>query len=192
MFDGLRLAHWQADRRPDGILVLTLDRSDQGVNALSRAVLDELESMIERLQLELPKGIVIISGKDAGFIPGADIKGFEQIAAKGLVEDWIEDELGIRYAELVLGRGTGLPSVRLKADFKAVSHLGDPVALTLAVERIGNSSLTLNLRCDAADGREMRVNVRQVIVTTSLVTHQAIDIPPDLRTAVARFAQVVH
>ncbi len=89
MFDGLRLAHWQATRRPDGILVLTLDRSDQGVNALSRGVLDELESMLERIQLELPKGIVIISGKDAGFIPGADIKGFEAIAAKGLVEDWI-------------------------------------------------------------------------------------------------------
>ena len=89
MFDGLRLAHWQATRRPDGILVLTLDRSDQGVNALSRAVLDELESMIERIQLELPKGIVIISGKDAGFIPGADIKGFEAIAAKGQTEDWI-------------------------------------------------------------------------------------------------------
>ena len=89
MFDGLRLAHWQADRRPDGILVLTLDRADQGVNALSRAVLDELEAMIERIALELPKGIVIRSGKDAGFIPGADIKGFEEIAAKGQVEDWI-------------------------------------------------------------------------------------------------------
>jgi 3-hydroxyacyl-CoA dehydrogenase / enoyl-CoA hydratase / 3-hydroxybutyryl-CoA epimerase len=89
MFDGLRLAHWQADRRPDGILVLTLDRADQGVNALSRAVLDELEAMIERIALELPKGIVIRSGKEAGFIPGADIKGFEEIAAKGLVEDWI-------------------------------------------------------------------------------------------------------
>ncbi len=89
MFDGLRLAHWQADRRPDGILVLTLDRSDQGVNALSRAVLDELEAMVERIALELPKGLVIRSGKDAGFIPGADIKGFEEIAAKGEVEDWI-------------------------------------------------------------------------------------------------------
>lgn len=89
MFDGLRLAHWQADRRPDGILVLTLDRADEGVNALSRAVLDELEAMIERIALELPKGIVIISGKAAGFIPGADIKSFEEIAAKGLVEDWI-------------------------------------------------------------------------------------------------------
>lgn len=89
MFDGLRLAHWQADRRPDGILVLTLNRADQGVNALSRAVLDELEAMVERIALELPKGVVIISGKAAGFIPGADIKGFEEIAAKGLVEDWI-------------------------------------------------------------------------------------------------------
>ncbi|MCX7032682.1 MAG: 3-hydroxyacyl-CoA dehydrogenase NAD-binding domain-containing protein [Arenimonas sp.] len=89
MFDGLRLAHWQADRRPDGILVLTLDRADQGVNALSRGVLDELEAMIERIAMELPKGIVIRSGKEAGFIPGADIKGFEEIAAKGLVEDWI-------------------------------------------------------------------------------------------------------
>jgi 3-hydroxyacyl-CoA dehydrogenase/enoyl-CoA hydratase/3-hydroxybutyryl-CoA epimerase len=89
MFDGLRLTHWQPDRRPDGILVLTLDRADQGVNALSRGVLDELESMLERIALELPKGIVIISGKAAGFIPGADIKGFEEIAAKGLVEEWI-------------------------------------------------------------------------------------------------------
>ena len=89
MFDGLRLAHWRAEPRPDGILVLTLDRADQNVNALSRAVLDELESMVERIALELPKGIVIISGKAAGFIPGADIKSFGDIAAKGQTEDWI-------------------------------------------------------------------------------------------------------
>jgi 4-hydroxybenzoyl-CoA thioesterase len=111
----------------------------------------------------------------------------------GLVEDWIEDELGIRYAELVLGRGTGLPSVRLEADFKAVSHLGDPVALTLAVERIGNSSLTLNLRCvgrDNGDRNEddVRMTLRQVIVTTDLKHHKAIPIPPDLRAAISRFA----
>lgn len=89
MFDGLRLAHWQADQRPDGILVLTLNRADQNVNALSRAVLDELEAMVERIALEPPKGVVIISGKAAGFIPGADIKGFEDIAAKGQTEAWI-------------------------------------------------------------------------------------------------------
>jgi len=89
MFDGLRLVHWTPEPRPDGILVLSLDRADQGVNAISRAVLDELDWMIERIALELPKGVVIRSTKAAGFIPGADIKGFEDIAARGLTEDWI-------------------------------------------------------------------------------------------------------
>jgi 3-hydroxyacyl-CoA dehydrogenase/enoyl-CoA hydratase/3-hydroxybutyryl-CoA epimerase len=88
MFDGLRLVHWKTDRRNDGILVLSLDRSDQAVNALSRAVIDELAAMLERISLELPKGIVVRSGKPAG-IPGADIKGFEAIDAKGQTEDWI-------------------------------------------------------------------------------------------------------
>lgn len=89
MFDGLRLVHWKPDRRSDGYLVLTLDRADESVNALSRGVIDELDSMLERIAIDLPKGVVIRSGKAAGFIPGADIKGFEQIEAKGQVEDWI-------------------------------------------------------------------------------------------------------
>jgi 3-hydroxyacyl-CoA dehydrogenase/enoyl-CoA hydratase/3-hydroxybutyryl-CoA epimerase len=89
MFDGLRLIHWKPELRPDGVLILTLDRADQGVNALSWAVINEFDQMLERIELELPKGLVIRSGKAAGFIPGADIKGFEDIAAKGQTEDWI-------------------------------------------------------------------------------------------------------
>ncbi len=98
MFDGLRLQHWRPQARPDGVLVLTLDRADQGVNALSRTVLDELDAMLERIALESPKGVVVISGKAAGFIPGADIKGFGDIAAKGQTEDWI------RHGQLVFQR----------------------------------------------------------------------------------------
>jgi 3-hydroxyacyl-CoA dehydrogenase/enoyl-CoA hydratase/3-hydroxybutyryl-CoA epimerase len=89
MFEGLRLRNWSPELRKDGILVLSLDRADQGVNALSRGVIDELDAMLERIALELPKGVVIRSAKAAGFIPGADIKGFEDIAAKGQTEDWI-------------------------------------------------------------------------------------------------------
>lgn len=89
MFDGLRLLHWKPERRADGVLILTLDRADQNVNALSRAVIDELDSMLERIALDLPKGVVIRSGKAAGFIPGADIKTFGEIEAKGQTEDWI-------------------------------------------------------------------------------------------------------
>jgi len=88
MFEGLKLVHWKPDLRSDGVLVLSLDRADEKVNALSRPVIDELAAMLERIALELPKGVIVRSGK-AGGIPGADIKGFEQIEAKGQTEDWI-------------------------------------------------------------------------------------------------------
>jgi 4-hydroxybenzoyl-CoA thioesterase len=105
----------------------------------------------------------------------------------GLVEDWIEERLGLSYRELVLGRGIGLPTVRLEADFKAVSRLRDPVALSLEVERVGRRSYTLQLGCTGA-GDELRMNLRQVIVTTSLATHQSIEIPHDLRSAIESFS----
>jgi len=105
----------------------------------------------------------------------------------GLVEDWVDDGLQLGYRALVLGRRVGLPTVHLEADFKAVSQLGEPVALSLEVERMGQRSLTLRLRC-TGPGDELRMGVRQVIVTTSLDTHRAIEIPTDLRSAIERFA----
>ena len=68
MFEGLRFAHWKADRDAEGIVVLTLDRADASVNALNRAVLDELAQLVERLSFEPPRGVVIRSGKSNGFI----------------------------------------------------------------------------------------------------------------------------
>ncbi|MFN3843336.1 MAG: 3-hydroxyacyl-CoA dehydrogenase NAD-binding domain-containing protein [Rehaibacterium terrae] len=89
MFDGLRFTHWQPELRPDGIVVLTLDRADQHVNALSQAVLDELDRLVERIAIEKPAGVVIRSGKAAGFIPGADIREFQEFDSKGTVLDAI-------------------------------------------------------------------------------------------------------
>lgn len=91
MFEGLRFQHWQSARDDDGILVLTLDRAGSSVNALSRAVLDELSEIIERLSFEPPKGIVIRSGKTAGFIVGADIKEFATFERNGTVQDALEN-----------------------------------------------------------------------------------------------------
>ena len=110
----------------------------------------------------------------------------------GLVEDWIIDALGIRYHHLVMARQVGLPTVRLEADFKAVSRLGDAVCLALDVERLGTRSLTLALRCSGQGADDLRMGMRQVIVTTSLVTHRAIDIPADLRAAIAHAAPAVQ
>ena len=109
----------------------------------------------------------------------------------GLVEDWVNDDLAIGYQRLVVERRIGLPTVRLEVDFTAVSHLGDRVELALGVERLGGRSLTLALRCTGRDG-SVRMKARQVLVTTSLDSHRAVDIPSDLRAAIARAAGIVQ
>lgn len=111
-----------------------------------------------------------------------------------LLETWVDDGLGIGFARLIGERRIGMPTVRLEADFKAVSRMGDPVRLSLAVAQLGTRSLTLALAChgvgegeggQGTDG-ELRMSVRQVIVTTSLQTHRAIEVPQDMREAIER------
>ena len=104
----------------------------------------------------------------------------------GLVEEWIDNGLNVGYRQLIIERRIGLPTVRLEADFRAVSRMSDVVVLSLEVERLGNSSLTLNLSCVGVDGAA-RMQVHQVLVTTSLGDHRAIDIPDDFRMAIADF-----
>ncbi len=103
MFDGLRFQHWQTEVRPDGILVLTLDRADTPVNALAQIVLEELDRILERIEIEKPKGVVIRSGKAAGFVAGADIKEFQDFDARGTVME------AIRRGQLVFQRLHRLP-----------------------------------------------------------------------------------
>jgi 4-hydroxybenzoyl-CoA thioesterase len=109
------------------------------------------------------------------------------VMLNGLIEDWFNEGLGVAYHAIVMERRVGLPTVRLEVDFRAVSRLGDRVLLSLQVERLGQKSLTLALQCRSLDG-ELRLSARQVIVTTSLDTHQSITIPPDVRSAIERSA----
>lgn len=80
MFEGLRFNHWKTSEGDDGVVTLSLDRADSTVNAISRAVLDELEQIIERLAIDKPSGVIIHSAKPAGFAVGADIKEFVEYA----------------------------------------------------------------------------------------------------------------
>ncbi len=90
MFEGLRFNHWKTDEGDDGIVTLTLDRADSRVNAISRAVLDELEQIVERLAIDKPAGVIIHSVKSSGFAVGADIKEFVEYAKHGTVLENIE------------------------------------------------------------------------------------------------------
>lgn len=101
-----------------------------------------------------------------------------------LLEAWIDSMLPVGFAGYISEYRYGLPTVRLEADFRAVSRMGDDVTLSLEVLRLGGKSLTLALVCTGSDG-EVRMSVTQVLVATSLETHSAIDIPEVLRQALA-------
>ena len=87
--EGLQPHHWQTRMREDGVLVLAFDREGEKVNAFSQAALIELDAILERLALEAPKGVIVASAKDSGFIAGADIKEFAEFDKKGTVGDAI-------------------------------------------------------------------------------------------------------
>ncbi|TAM64597.1 MAG: 3-hydroxyacyl-CoA dehydrogenase [Rhodanobacter sp.] len=90
MFEGLRFNHWKTSEGDDGVVVLSLDRADSSVNAISRAVLDELEQIVERLAIEKPTGVIVHSAKPSGFAVGADIKAFVEYARNDSVLENIE------------------------------------------------------------------------------------------------------
>ena len=71
--------HWRLERDGDGLGWLTFDRADASTNTLSAAVMEELRAMLAELAAAPPRGLVIQSGKDNGFIAGADVDEFGQL-----------------------------------------------------------------------------------------------------------------
>lgn len=82
--------HWRLERHADGLAWLTIDRADAAVNALSAEVLSEFGAVLDELQARPPAGLIIRSGKAAGFIAGADVEEFAGLTtpeqARQLVE----------------------------------------------------------------------------------------------------------
>lgn len=103
MFDGLRFKHWRPELRDDRVVVLTFDRAESSVNTLAREVLEELEQLVERIAIEKPKGVVVISGKSSGFVAGADIAEFKTYHERGTVFE------SIRYGQNVFQKLAELP-----------------------------------------------------------------------------------
>src|SRR4029078_1740939 len=72
----LDVEHWKLTRDADGLAWLTFDRADAAPNTLAKALLEEFNTVLDALQDEPPKGLVIRSGKANGFIAGADVDEF--------------------------------------------------------------------------------------------------------------------
>ncbi|MBL1277144.1 MAG: enoyl-CoA hydratase/isomerase family protein [Ectothiorhodospiraceae bacterium] len=71
--------HWQLKADSDNIAWLHFDKADSGTNTLGREVIDELSAVLDDMETERPRGLVILSDKPNGFIAGADIHEFARI-----------------------------------------------------------------------------------------------------------------
>ncbi|MBZ0144480.1 MAG: enoyl-CoA hydratase/isomerase family protein, partial [Rhodocyclaceae bacterium] len=107
-----QLRHWRIEREPDGVAWLTFDKAGESTNTLSAEAMRELGLALDAFDREPPKGLVIRSGKSAGFIAGADIEEFTQVesaeGAKALVKrgwDLYNRLAAVKYPTLALIRG---------------------------------------------------------------------------------------
>ncbi|MBT8447870.1 MAG: enoyl-CoA hydratase/isomerase family protein [Gammaproteobacteria bacterium] len=71
--------HWHIERDAHGTAWLTLDVEGSSVNKLSSDVLREMGEAVEILMHDRPRGLILCSGKDTGFIAGADVTEFVDI-----------------------------------------------------------------------------------------------------------------
>lgn len=72
--------HWSLETDGEDVVWATFDSPGRGANVLSRETLEELGEILAGLEKAPPRGLVIRSGKPAGFIAGADINEFTTIA----------------------------------------------------------------------------------------------------------------
>ncbi|ADJ23215.1 3-hydroxyacyl-CoA dehydrogenase NAD-binding protein [Hyphomicrobium denitrificans ATCC 51888] len=77
----VHLKDWRFSIDGENIAWAVFDREGESANSLGRRPIEELDAIIERVEAEARaksvRGLVIISGKERGFVVGADIREFE-------------------------------------------------------------------------------------------------------------------
>jgi len=106
------MKHWQLTKEENGIVVAVFDKAGESANSLSAEVMAEFGDILDQLDKQPPKGLIVRSGKEAGFIAGADIEEFSQLdsAEKGralVMRGWnlFNRLAAVPYPTLALVRG---------------------------------------------------------------------------------------
>jgi 3-hydroxyacyl-CoA dehydrogenase/enoyl-CoA hydratase/3-hydroxybutyryl-CoA epimerase len=78
--------HWRLRTDEDGIAWLLFDKKDASANTMDEPVLNELNDVLEKLERDKPRGLVLRSAKRSGFVAGADIAQFKGVTDAAPVE----------------------------------------------------------------------------------------------------------
>ncbi len=99
MADTTMLKDWRFSIDEQKIAWAIFDREGESQNALGRRPLEELMAIVERTEAGARDGsivgLVILSGKEKGFIVGADVREFEQFTTEAEVSEGIRPVLAM-------------------------------------------------------------------------------------------------
>ncbi|MGD8796664.1 MAG: enoyl-CoA hydratase-related protein, partial [Thiohalophilus sp.] len=82
--------NWKVVHDEHHIVWLHLDKADSSTNTLSAGVLNELDSILGELLSKPPRGVILLSDKENGFIAGADVNEFTEFNDQGEAQAAIE------------------------------------------------------------------------------------------------------
>jgi 4-hydroxybenzoyl-CoA thioesterase len=95
------------------------------------------------------------------------------------MEDWFTYGLEERFADLLMKKQLGTPTVSTKADFLSPARFGDMLRIEIRVARLGRSAI--DMRYAAFVGEREVLRADHTICIFSRETHRALPIPDDLR-----------
>jgi len=104
------------------------------------------------------------------------------------VEDWFNNGLEVDYAKQILEYGVGLPTAHTECDFSKPCKLGENIEISLSVEKVGNSSVTVQFigRVNGDD----RLHARSVLVAITTTTGRPVPISNTLRSKLLEYQLV--
>ncbi|WP_282605283.1 thioesterase family protein [Pelagibius sp. Alg239-R121] len=102
-----------------------------------------------------------------------------------VVEEWFECGLDLPFSELVVERGEGVPTAHLEVSFKAPSRLGEELLLSLAVTKLGSSSVICTV--DALCRDELRFTSSVTLVHIDGKRMKSEPWPADLRARIQSY-----
>jgi len=131
------LHHWRRETDSDGIVWWCIDKADASANVLSAEVLQELVLLLESVEHDPPRGLVLHSGKKSGFVMGADINEFTTVGSADQAYDLIRlgqqvfDRLeALRCSTVAVINGFALGGgleLALACDYRLALHSKKPV-----------------------------------------------------------------
>lgn len=103
MNDSAGARNWRLERDEQGIAWLGLDKPGADANVLSSEVMQELDALLETLEAQVPRALIIYSAKASGLAAGADVKEFAALT------DPEQAYAAIRAGQRIIDRLEALP-----------------------------------------------------------------------------------